>query len=78
MSDDDIGKLVKKDTLLLLTSGSYSSYSVIGVFRAKVDFTVPGKPMYPKSRSNVVDVDKIAASVEWVEELDHFELNRDY
>lgn len=43
MMDLSVGDVIKAGTFVLLTSGSYSSYGVTGLFRATKDTTVPGR-----------------------------------
>lgn len=56
MPDLEPGDVIKAGTLVLLTSGEYSNYGVVGLFRAEVDVTVPGKKWFPTSRTEFADV----------------------
>lgn len=72
-----VGKTVKAGTLLLFTSGEYSDYRVGRLFRAKVEFVIPGRANRWLPSQLEPDTDKIAADPALVEEVAYDEIWRD-
>jgi hypothetical protein len=75
MREKQVGDTIEAGELLLFTAGSYSSYGVSGIYRAKKRFVMPGKPdcyrvMYP-------DIHAVSADPELVEELAYTEVHGD-
>jgi hypothetical protein len=53
MKELKAGATITAGTLVLITSGDYSSYSITGLFRAATDVIVPGR----SARSGEVELD---------------------
>lgn len=70
MAQKRVGDVVEPGEVLLLTSGSYSDYCVLGVYRVKERFTIPGCP-HPWGRPGelIVDQGRITANPQWVDEI---------
>lgn len=61
----EVGDTMKAGTVLLLTAGAYSDFGVYGLFRAKVDFVVPGRRSEYRPKSELTpDIYKISANPE--------------
>jgi hypothetical protein len=69
-----VGDEIKAGTLLLMSSGEHSDYCVTGLFRAKRDFVVPGKPSrYATNKSRLppeIDIEKMTADPDLTEEVE--------
>lgn len=63
----EVGDVIPAGTLVLLSAGEYSSYQVIGLFRATVDTVVPGtKKKYGKPDEQTADTAKLSTLLEEV------------
>ncbi len=72
------GETIKAGTLVLLTSGSYSSYSITGLFRAPSDIVVPAAtPRYPGQRLDLEEEADIERLSTLLEEVTYVEVWRD-
>lgn len=68
----EAGGTIPAGTIVLLTSGSYSSYGVIGIYRAKIDVVVPSRALaYGRPGEVEPDVDLLATLLV---ELPHVEV----
>ncbi len=73
MVDLEVGMTVKAGSIIVVSAGDYSDYGITGLFKAKMDFVVPGKPMDYSKGQTTIDTKKITLSVDWVEELEWHE-----
>lgn len=77
MRELKIGETVKAGTVFIVTTGEYSSYGVIGIFRAIADFVVPAGVCRrePPCLVPFPDVNAVTTNPAWCEELDGVELH---
>ena len=75
LSNLEVGATIPVGTIVLLTSGSYSDYSVMGIFRADLDVIVPGKTDRWHRGKQVPDTAKLSIMLT---ELDYVEVWHDY
>ena len=62
---------IKAGQIVLWTSGSYSGYGVCGIFRAKVDFTVPAR--VSRYREPYHDFQSCATNPALVDQVEYIE-----
>lgn len=72
-----VGETVEPGELLLLTSGSYSDFGVIGLYRAKQRFVVPGKLGRYDPHTLAPNIDAVASNPALVDEVIYTVLWRD-
>lgn len=68
MADKKVGDVIEAGEFLLFTSGSYSDFGVVGIFRATQRFELPGRESkYGKPGEIEIDTEKIASDPTLVE-----------
>lgn len=74
-----VGDTVTAGEYLLFTGGSYSSFGVNGLYRARKAFVIPGKkrPGWHGGRDMVPDQGAMSSDPELLEEIEYAEIWQD-
>jgi hypothetical protein len=73
-----VGDEIKAGELLLFTAGAYSSYGIVGLYRAKRDFTILGRQIRHGSHIELEpNQETMSADPSLLEEVDYSEIWKD-